>query len=103
PTNIELTEFFNRSIRKMWSLDGTAIEVGSPILTPDLNAVDGPLPPTPGTDYALTVNGVTLQAPIVDSRKNAILYLIDGRPLQLRDALVGRESDGWMIGSSEDP
>lgn len=103
PTNIELTEFFNRSIRKMWSLDGTAIEVGSPILTPDLNAVDGTLTPTPGTDYALTVNGVTLQAPIVDSRKNAILYRIDGRPLQLRDALVGRESDGWMIGSSEDP
>jgi hypothetical protein len=103
PTNIELTEFFNRSIRKMWSLDGTAIKVGSPILTPDLNAVDGTLSPNPGTDYALAINGVSLQAPIVAFKKDAVLYRIDGRPLQLKDALVGRESDGWMIGSSDDP
>jgi hypothetical protein len=102
-TNIWLTEFFNPSVKKMWSLDGTAIKVGSPILTPDLNAVDGTLTPNPETKYALAVNGVTLQAPIVAKRKNAVLYRIDGRPLQLQDALVGRQTDGWMVGSSEDP
>ena len=102
-TNIWLTEFFNPSVRKMWSLDGTATKVGGPILTPDLNAVDGTLTPSPGTEYALGVNGVSLQAPVVDRRKDAVLYRVDGKPLQLKEALVGRESDGWMIGSSDDP
>jgi hypothetical protein len=103
PTNIQLTEFFSPSIQKMWSLDGTAIKVGSPILTPDLDAIDGTLTPVPGTKYALAVNGVGLQAPIVAKRKNAVLYRIDGEPLKLQDALVGRQTDGWMAGTSEDP
>ena len=104
PTGVQLTEFFNPSIKKVWSLDGTAINVGAgPILTPDLDAVDGTLTPVPGTDYALAVNGVRLQAPVVAQQKDAVLYRIDGGPLRLQDALVGRETDGWMIGSSDDP
>jgi hypothetical protein len=87
----------------MWSLDGSAQEVGGPILTPDLNATDGTLTPSPETEYALAVNGVTLQAPVVDRRKGAVLYRIGGKPLQLQEALVGQESDGWMVGSSDDP
>jgi hypothetical protein len=103
-TGIWLTEFFNPSVRKMWSLDGTAQRVGGPILTPDLDDVDGTLTPPPGTAYALAVNGVRLQAPVVAERDGAVLYRIDGGVLQLQEALVGREAvDGWMIGSSEDP
>ena len=67
-TNIWLTEFFNPSVKKMWSLDGTAINVGAPILTPDLQASDGTLTPSPETEYALALNGVELQAPVVDRR-----------------------------------
>jgi hypothetical protein len=100
PKNIQLTEFFNPSVRKMWSLDGTAINVGAPILTPDLDATDGTLTPSPGTEYVLAVNGVALQAPIVAQRANAVLYRLDGKPIKLRDALVGRESDGWIIAAS---
>ncbi|MBM2822183.1 MAG: hypothetical protein HW413_929 [Thermoleophilia bacterium] len=100
PTNIWLTEFFNPSVRKMWSLDGTAIRVGAPILTPDLDATDGTLTPPPGTDYALAVNGVALQAPIVERRLNAVLYRLDGKPIKLQEALVGRESDGWIVAPS---
>jgi hypothetical protein len=103
PTNVQETEFFNRSVKKMWSLDGSAINVGAPILTPDLEAVDGTLTPPPGTQYALAINGVALQAPIVARRKDATLYRVDGGPLKLQDALVGRQTDGWMVGSSEDP
>ena len=77
--------------------------MGGPILTPDLDAVDGTLTPVPGTEYVLAVNGVTLQAPIVAQRENAVLYRIGGGPVQLKEALVGRESDGWMVGSSDDP
>ena len=100
PTNIWLTEFFNPSVRKMWSLDGTAIRVGAPILTPDLDATDGTLTPPPGTDYALAVNGVALQAPVVERRKNAVLYRIDGKSIKLEDALIGRETDGWILAPS---
>jgi hypothetical protein len=103
PTGIWLTEFFNPSVRQIWSLDGSARFVGGPILTPDLDAVDGTLTPVPGADYALAVNGVTLQAPVVAERENAVLYRIDGGPLVLKDALVGRDTDGWMTGSTEEP
>ena len=103
PTGIWLTEFFNPSVRKMWSLDGSAANVGGPILTPDLDAVDGTLTPIPETQYVLAVNGVSLQAPVVAQRENAVLYRIDGGPVRLREALVGRQSDGWMVGSAEDP
>jgi hypothetical protein len=103
PTNIQLTEFFNPSVRKMWSLDGTAINVGGPILTPDLEASDGTLTPSPETRYALALNGVELQAPVVERRKGDTLYRIDGRPIKLAAAVTGRENDGWVIGSSDDP
>lgn len=102
-TGIWVTEFFNPSVRRVWSLDGTASKVGGPILTPDLDAVDGTLTPVPDTEYALAVNGVRLRAPIVDQRNGAVLYRLDG-PLQLQDALIGREAtDGWMVGTTEDP
>jgi hypothetical protein len=96
PTNVWLTEFFNRSIRKMWSLDGTAIKVGGPILTPDLETTDGTLTPPPGTRYALALNGVELQAPVADRRGRDTLYRIDGQPLKLAAAVTGLYSDGWM-------
>jgi hypothetical protein len=102
-TGIWLTEFFNPSVRKMWSLDGSAQTVGGPILTPDLDAVDGTLTPVPETEYVLAVNGVALQAPVVAQRENAVLYRIDGGPVTLKEALVGRQNDGWMAGTAEDP
>jgi hypothetical protein len=68
-----------------------------------MDATDGTLTPNPDVGYALAVNGVNLQAPIVAQREGASLHRIDGAPLKLQDALVGRDSDGWMIGSSEDP
>ena len=95
-TNIWLTEFFNPSVRKMWSLDGTAQKVGGPILTPDLEAADGTLTPSPGTEYALALNGVELQAPVVARKGRDVLYRLDGSPLKLRSAVTGLYSDGWM-------
>jgi hypothetical protein len=102
-TGVQLTEFFNPSIKKMWSLDGSAIHVGSPILTPDLEAADGTLTPNPGTEYALALNGVELQGPVVARQGRDALYRVDGQPLKLAAAIVGQEQDGWLIGSAEDP
>jgi len=39
PTGVYLTEFFNRSVKKVWSTDGTAPGPGA-ILTPDLASAD---------------------------------------------------------------
>jgi hypothetical protein len=90
-------------VKKIWSLDGSAVNVGGPILTPDLDAVDGTLTPDPDTQYALAINGVRLQAPVAMRKKDDVLYRVDGQPLQLQDALVGRQTDGWMVGTSDQP
>jgi hypothetical protein len=94
-TGIYLTEFWNRSIRKMWSLDGTAPGPG-PILTPDLEAANGTLTPNPETPYALAVNGIELKAPVVASKGDSVLYRVGGRPLKLASAVTGLDTDGWM-------
>jgi len=96
-TGIWLTEFFNPSVRKIWSLDGSAKYVGAPILTPDLEALNGTLTPNPETEYALALNGVQLAAPEVDRRGNDVLYRLDRKPMKLAAAVTGIESDGWII------
>jgi hypothetical protein len=96
PRGIWLTEFFNRGVKKIWSLDGTAEKAGAPILTPDLDSTDGVLTPSPETDYALALEGVELAAPIVDRRNGATLYRLDGQPIRLAASVTGLYSDGWM-------
>ena len=95
PIGIYLTEFFNPSVKKVWSLDGTAPGPGA-ILTPDLAVVDGTLTPSPETEYALTLNGVELEAPIVTRNGSATLYRIEGQPLKLASGYTGLYADGWM-------
>jgi hypothetical protein len=100
-TGIWLTEFFNPSIKKMWSVDGTAPPPGA-ILTPDLAAADGTLTPNPDTDYAITLNGVELQAPEVTRNGQFILYRVDGQPLKLAAGVTGIDRDGWVSDSDGD-
>ena len=104
PTNIWLTEFFNPSVRKMWSLDGTALRGGRP----DPHA--GPrrdrrnAHAIAGTEYALAVNGVALQAPVVARREGRRPLPHRRRPAAARRMRsIGRESDGWMIGIERGP
>jgi hypothetical protein len=99
PTGIWVTELFNRDVRKMWSLDGTAPGPGA-ILTPDLDRTDGSLTPNPESKYVLALNGVELQAPVVARRNDATLYRIDGGPIKLASAVTGVYSDGWMSDES---
>lgn len=87
-------EFWNRSITKVWSVDGTAPPPG-PRLTPDLASPDGTLTPSPETGYALTFNGVELQSPVVKRVGSTFLYRLDG-PLKLSFNQTGVYSDGWM-------
>jgi len=100
-TGIWLTEFFNPSVKKMWSIDGTAPGPGA-ILTPDLAAADGTLTPNPGTEYAITLNGVELQAPEVKRVGQYILYRVDGQPMMLAAGVTGIDHDGWITGTEEE-
>ena len=99
-----LTEFWNRSIVKVWSVDPSSIAPGpGPTLTPDLASPDGTLTPAPGTTFALAVNGVSLQAPIVPTSPTVpgtTLYRLDGGPLRLAFSQTGVESDGWATAAS---
>ena len=52
-------EFWNRDVRKVWSLDGTAPGPG-PRLTPDLAATDGRLRHDPGYRYAVIDKGLAI-------------------------------------------
>ena len=95
PTGVYLTEFFNRSVKKVWSTDGTAPGPGA-ILTPDLASADGTLTPSPEADYALTLNGVELQAPVVKRLGPFVLYDVDREPLRLASGVNGIDRDGWI-------
>jgi hypothetical protein len=96
-TGDNLTEFFNRSIKKVWSVDPTSpAPAPGPTQTPDLVSVDGELRPSPDTDYALAVNGVRLQGQVVKQLKNGTtLYRLDG-PLRLAENQTGVAGDGWI-------
>ena len=96
---IHLLEFWNRSIDKVWSVDPASPAPGpGPTQTPDLIKADGTLWPSPGTDYALAVNGVALQVdPSPRDRTTwQTLYRLDGGPLKLatRRAASSRTA-GW--------
>jgi hypothetical protein len=92
-----LTEFWNRSLKNVWSIDGTAPGPG-PVLTPDLVAVDGRLTPDPGARYVVVEPGIDLDGTIVARPPHSgrwTVYRLDG-PLRLAHAETGVFTDGWM-------
>jgi hypothetical protein len=96
PNGIHLLEFWNRSVKNVWSLDGNAPGPG-PSLSPDLARADGTLRPSPPTPYVLTDDGVQLVGtPILQvAGTNLRLYRV-GRSWRLSGLREGVFSDGWM-------
>jgi hypothetical protein len=96
-------EFWNRSLRYMWSLDGTAKGPG-PVLTPDLGKLSGRLVPAPpDARYVVTEEGIdVVGTPVTThghesggSRRVWTLVKITP-PLRLAHAATGVTEDGWM-------
>ena len=104
PLGFASAEFWNRSIQKVWSVDGTGPGPGH-TLTPDLQDVDGELWPNPETDYVLGANGVEVAGEDVatNPEANATLVRLDGNPIRLRSNETGVAADGWMIGDAGNP
>lgn len=91
---IWLLEFWNRSLDRVWSLDGSAPGPG-PTLSPDLAAPDGTLSPSPGTRWVVAETDVNLAAQKVGEPRGALqLYRLDG-PLRLESSTSGLYGDGW--------
>ena len=101
PNSEQLLEFFNRSVKRVWSLDGTAPGPG-PTLTPDLAKTDGTLTHDPHYPYVVAEQGIDINGALIahhlhragGSYKRWNLYRISG-PLRLRSAVTGVYADGW--------
>jgi hypothetical protein len=96
-----LLEFWNRSIKAVWSLDGTAQGPG-PVLTPDPRASDGALSHDPGYPYVVQETGIE----VVGTEVARHLHRAGGHlkhwrlirvapPLRLRGSVTGIFQDGW--------
>ena len=95
---IWLTEFWNRSLKYVWSIDGTAPGPG-PVLTPDLVAADGRLTPDPGARYVVAEPGIDLDGTVVAQPPQSgrwTVYRLDG-PLRLAHARpASSPTAGWV-------
>jgi hypothetical protein len=93
PNQIFLLEFWNRSIGRVWSLDGTA---PVPSLSPDLGAPDGTLSPQVDAEWVVTGNGVEVVGERVgEPMAGMTLFRVDP-PVRYRYAVNGVSTDGWM-------
>jgi hypothetical protein len=92
-------EFWNRSLRRVWSLDATAPGPGT-VVTADLGRPDGTLTPEPRADWVVAGPGVSLVPRPGDQRVgDDVLQRLHG-PIQLASAVYGVSADGWMGGTA---
>ncbi|MFL5964978.1 MAG: hypothetical protein ACJ747_00305 [Gaiellaceae bacterium] len=101
PNSVNLLEFWNRSVKQVWSLDGTAPGPG-PTLTPDLARTNGTLFPDPKYEYAVAEPGIVFAGtPLAHHEHRAggrfqrwTLYRVS-HPLRLKRSITGLYPDGW--------
>jgi hypothetical protein len=97
---INLLEFWNRSVKHIASLDGSAPGPG-PVITPDLASRFGTLRGDPGLPYVVATDRVNLVGRVVASRPGENVRRIEQHPWRLRDASYGVSDDGWISSSSD--
>ncbi len=102
PLGVPTTEFWNRSIGKVWSVDGSGPGPGH-TLTPDLQDVDGTLWPNPESDFVVASGGVEVVGEQVASNAGSSLVRLDGKPIRLRSNETGIAGDGWALGDPGNP
>ena len=99
---VNLLEFWNRSVKHVWSLDGSAPGPG-PTLTPDLRDRYGTLSHDPGLEYVVATDRVNLIGPVVAARRGLTVRRIEHHPWRLHDTELGVSDDGWISGTSDNP
>ena len=101
PNSEWLLEFWNRSVNRVWSLDGTAPGPG-PTLTPDLQETNGILSNDPHYPYVVAEQGIEVVGTVSGVHYHRgggtllpwTLYRVS-EPLRLRGAATGLYADGW--------
>jgi hypothetical protein len=100
---VNLLEFWNRSVKNIWSLDGSAPGPG-PVVTPDLADRNGTLSNDPGLPYVVATDRINLVGPVIASHRGQTLRRIEHHPWHLREASYGVSDDGWIsAGDSTTP
>ena len=99
---VNLLEFWNRSVKSIWSIDGSAPGPG-PTLTPDLSDRYGTLTNDPGLPFVLTTNLINPRGAVVAQSPGLTLRRVEHHPWRLQDAAYGVSGDGWITGSKGIP
>jgi hypothetical protein len=94
PNGLWSLEFWNRSIKRVYSLDGTAPGPG-PTVTPSLTSRHGTLAGSPGYPFVLAERSIDLVGRVIEEHGGWRLYRIE-QPLRLRTSQSGIYSDGWV-------
>lgn len=95
PLGVWLIEFWNKSLKHVYTIDGSAPGPG-PTVTPDLVRADGTLTSDPGLPYVLEDNGVDMLGKVVKRYGDLALVRIVRHPWRLRQAVYNRSDDGWI-------
>jgi hypothetical protein len=94
---VNLVEFWNRSLKQVWTLDGTDFGPGHTI-TPDLAATNGELFPDPPVQYVVTDSGInfvgTPAGTFGAADRTWRVYRIE-HPLRTAQSVTGLSADGW--------
>jgi hypothetical protein len=98
PNGLWLTEFWNTSIKHVYTLDSSSPGPG-PSVTPGLAKPDGTLTEDTGLPYVLADGGITLAAPQIKQHGSLILYHLTSHPWKLQKTVLGLTGDGWIIGT----
>jgi hypothetical protein len=98
---LNLMEFWNRDVKHVWSLDGSAPGPG-PTLTPDLRSPRGVLSHDPDGPLVLTTDRVRLVGRVLATQPGLTLQRVP-HPWALHEASYGISTDGWIQGTSDDP
>ncbi len=89
-----VTEFWNRSLSQVWSVDpGSPAPGPGPTLTPDIAAADGRLDPDPHLPYAMVEKGIDLNGTVVGTYGRWVVYRIRP-PLRYAHTETGIFTDG---------
>jgi hypothetical protein len=104
PNGLWILRFWNRSIKHVWSLDGSA---PAPTLSPDLAQADGRLFPNPtDVEYVLEEPGVDVVGTVIPGGRHWHVDAAQRKqwtvvrftpPLRLAHSVLGIQPDGWIV------
>jgi hypothetical protein len=93
------TEFWNQSIRDIWTTDGSSPGLG-PSVTPNFADPDGEVAaPRLSNRWGVAPGDVTLAGRVADRAGDLTLYEL-AQPIRVKSFIGGVYPDGWMSGQS---